>query len=188
MKKEKNKQTLKLTLLLMDIIVLLAIFFGVIFLFEFVIKDILVKYSVNKFFESMRTAQFDLSNAINYIDEKKELPYEENVDKVFDYLKLSTLKRSKYDNSLFITVFPKDENKIIAGKRNNLNLKFNLKDVSYDVFNEKINELSSLKNDKNNKKQIINFITFNFQGRDYIGDANSARSVLKRILTETIQN
>ena len=52
MKDVKNKRTLKLTLLFMDIFVLLAIFLGVIFLFEFVIKDILIRYSVNKFLKA----------------------------------------------------------------------------------------------------------------------------------------
>ena len=40
------KNTMKMTLLFMDVIVLLAVFIGVFFLFEYVIKDILVKYNI----------------------------------------------------------------------------------------------------------------------------------------------
>jgi len=80
-KKENKKQTLKLTLLFMDIIVLVAIFFGVIFLFEFVIKDILVKYSVNKFLKhAYCSIWFNKRNKLYW--GKKDLPYEENVNKV----------------------------------------------------------------------------------------------------------
>ena len=128
----------------------------------------------------MRTTQFDLTNSVNYIDEKTDLPYEENINKVFDYLKLSTLKRSKYDNSIFLVIFPKEENKIIIGKRNNINVKYNLKDVKYDYFNNKINEINALKYNKNLNKNNLNYFTFNFQGSNYIGDAEFSNAKIRK--------
>jgi hypothetical protein len=179
MEKTESKKTLRLTLLMMDIIVLLSIFAGVIFLFEYVIKDILMRYSINKFYESMKTTQFDISNSMTYIDEKKDMPYEEYVNKVFDYVKLSALKRSKYDNSIFITIFPKEQNKIIVGKRNNINLKYNLKDADYNFFKDKIEELTQIRNQKNISRKV-NHIVFDFQGREYIGIAEYSNSPVKK--------
>ncbi|MBN1469875.1 MAG: adenylate/guanylate cyclase domain-containing protein, partial [Fusobacteriaceae bacterium] len=160
----------------MDIITILIFSLGVIFLFEYLIKDILIKNSISKFYENINKVQFDLINSISYIEEKKEMPYEENIDKVFEYLKLSALKRSKYNNSLFLTVFPEEQNKVVAGKRNNLNIKYNLKGDEYNLFKSKIEELIS--NKKNNK--IVDYIDFNFQGRKYIGIAEVVKKGVKK--------
>lgn len=175
-RKKKTKTKLKLNLLFMDIISILIFTFGVIFLFEFLIKDVLIKNCINKFHENIDTVQFDLINSISYIDEKKEMPYQENIDKVFEYLKLSALKRSKYNNSLFLIVFPDEQKKVIAGKCNNLNIKYELNGNEYNLFKGKIEKF--INNKKNNK--IVNYIDFDFQGRKYIGIVEPVKIGIKK--------
>ena len=162
------KRNLKKSMLIVDFIVLLAIFFSVFVLFELVIKNILISYSVNKFHESMRTTQFDFSNSISYIEEKNELSYNDYVKEVFDYLKLSTLKRAKYDNSIIAIIFPEEENITIIGKRDDPEIKLDPKSIDYEYFKNTI-----IKEKDTSKKKIIekNYVSFNFDGKQYIGIA-----------------
>jgi class 3 adenylate cyclase len=173
------KNTMKMTLLFMDVIVLLAVFIGVFFLFEYVIKDILVKYNSNKFTESMKITQFDLINAVNYIENKNDLPYNKNITMIFEYLKTSTLKRSKYDNSIFLAVFPKDQNHTIAGKRNNPDLAFNPEGTDYDSFQEKIERIRQ-NTVHNETDPFPSTISFDFQGSRYIGTAQYAEIGIRK--------
>ena len=176
-KKEIQKKDLKLTLLIMDIFVLLSIFIAIIFMFEMVIKNLLVDYSINKFYESIRTTQFDLSNSISYVEEKKELDYKDNVIKVFEYIKLSTLKRSKYDNSIVAIIFPKEDNYILAGKRNALDL-----NVSQDVFDFKLfqNKIKEMQENITKKNQAKKYIDFNFSEGSFIGIAQYSATGIRK--------
>ena len=176
LKNDKRKEALRLNLLFMDIVAILAIFLGVLFVFEYLIKDMLIRNSVDKFVDNVKITQFDLLTSLNYIENKKELPYEESINDVFDYLKLSALKRSKFDNSLFLAVFPKEADKIIAGTRNNLKITYNSKEDLYGFFKNKIEELSK---NKVNRKGGLNYLSFNFQGKNYLGIAEAAGSGIK---------
>ncbi len=161
---KKIKKNLKLSLLLMDFAILFIIFVSVFLLFEFVIKKIMINYSIDKFYESMRTSQFDLSNSINYIEEKKELPYKQFVDEIFDYLKLSALKRAKYDGSLFAVILPADEKYLTVGIRMNPSINLDSKYFDYKFFKNRID--SGAKSGNNTFKE---YVTFNVKNSSYIG-------------------
>ncbi len=164
-----KKKNLKLTLLFMDIIVLLLIFIFVYFVFEFVIKKLLITYNVNKFYGIIGTTQSDLSNALNYIDEKEALSYDSSINSTFDYLILSTLKRSKYDNSIVAIIFPGDEGFIKVGKKNEPNVVFYKEKFNYNYINEVLN-----------KRKKENYITFDFNGKKYIGIAQESNRGIKK--------
>lgn len=172
-----QKKDLKMTLLIMDIFVLLSIFIAVIFMFEMVIKNLLVEYSTNKFYESIRTTQFDLSNSMSYIEEKKELDYKSNALKVFEYIKLSTLKRAKYDNSIIAIIFPEEENLIIMGKRNDKDMSFDSKSFDFNEFDKKIKQVEEAVKSKGREKK---YIDFNFKEGNFIGIAQYSSTGIRK--------
>lgn len=164
-----KKKNLKLTLLFMDIIVLLLIFIFVWFVFEFVIKKLLITYNVSKFYGILGTTQSDLSNALNYIEDKEALPYDNSIKSTFDYLILSTLKRSKYDNSIVAIIFPEDDGFIKVGKKNDPNVIFYKEKFNYNYINEVLN-----------KRKKENYIIFDFNGKKYIGIAQESSLGIKK--------
>jgi len=177
------KKNLKLSLLLMDAVIFLIILVSIYFLFDLVIKKILIRYNIEKFYESMRTTQFDLSNSVSYIEEKKELEYKKFIIDIFDYLKLSTLKRAKYDNSIIAFIFPEEENLLIIGKRNDIDIKFDKKNIEdYEYFK---NEIEKSKTNIQSELKIKEYVTFNFKGKKYIGIANySEIGIRKKLLRD----
>ncbi len=151
----------------MDVFVFVAFFFAVGALFEFVIKNILLNYNIDKFYENIRTVQFDISNSMDYLVNKEEMPYEQYVNDILNYTKLSALKRSKYDNSAFLIISDQNENIGIAGKKNNPEIKII---PGQAIYNEIIKKLTLIKNSNTNKK-TDRHIEFGFEGRKYIGAA-----------------
>ncbi len=135
------KKRLQFSLLFLDIITLLSIFVFIYVIFEIEIKKILVNYSIEKFYENMRTTQFDFTNSVTYLEEKKDLPYEDSVKGIVDYLKKSTIKRAKYDESVFIALFPPGENLIFGGKKNDIELVIKPEDFDYDKIRGDIDSL-----------------------------------------------
>ncbi len=158
----------------MDLVVLIIIFVSVYFLFELVINKILISYSVDRFYESMKTTQFDLNNAVAYIEEKKELPYKKFADEIFSYVKLSTLKRAKYDNSIAAFIFPEKENYLVIGEKKRPELKINVKDVNFNNYTNNIVGDSEAAGEGNK-----NYIEFNIEGRSYIGIAEYSQAGIR---------
>ncbi|MBN2545180.1 MAG: adenylate/guanylate cyclase domain-containing protein [Spirochaetes bacterium] len=185
-KKIKNKTTIKLSLIIMDVFVFAAFFFAVGALFEFVIKNILLNYNIEKFYENLRTVQFDISNSMDYLENKEEMSYEEYVIDILNYAKLSALKRSKYDNSVFIIISDENENIRIAGKKNNPEIR-NIPGQA--LYKDIINKFEKIKN-TNPRKNTNRHIEFSFESKKYIGAAEfmstGIRSQLKRENSEKI--
>lgn len=169
------KKNLKSSLFLTDFAVLVTIFFCVYLLFEFVINKILIDYSIDKFYDSMRSTQFDLNNSMSYIEDKKELDYSRSAEETFDYIKISTLKRSRYDNSIFALVFPEDGEDPVFGERKQPDIKMENKYVSFDNFNKQLE-----KNVTNTS--TTNYIEFTIKGKNYIGIAAYSESGIRKSL------
>lgn len=204
------RQNLKRSMFILDLIVLLAIFFSVYILFELVIKKILINYSVNKFYESMRTTQFDIANSITYIEEKRELNYEKHTKEVLNYLKISTLKRSRYDNSIMAITFPsEDMNEEITekdiGKEKKETKEADVLEGEEEAasesdafviagkrnepdfeFNPKYFKYDKFKKEierqeaEENTLTKRNYVTFNVKGRQYIGIAKFSDMGLRK--------
>ncbi len=172
-----KKKNLKITLLFMDIIVFILILIFIIFVFEVVIKKLLITYNVNKFVENMRTTQFDLSNAVNYIEEKEGLPYDKSVKTTFNYVLISSLKRSKYDNSITGIFFPEEDNYIKIGKRNDIEVIFDKEKINYNYINDKILEKEEQEKQKKKKEKHI---IFEFNGKKYIGLAQISETGIRK--------
>lgn len=164
-----KKKNLKLTLLFMDIIVLLLILVFVFFVFEFVIKKLLIDYNISKFYGILGTTQSDLSNALNYIEDKEALPYDSSINSTFEYLILSTLNRSKYDNSIVSIIFPEEYGFIKVGKKNDPNVVFYKEKFNYTYINDLLN-----------KRKKENYIIFEFNGKKYIGIAQESGIGIKK--------
>lgn len=176
------KKNLKSSLFLMDFLVLVTIFACVYLLFEFVINKILVDYSVDKFYESMRSAQVDLNNSLSFLDEKKELDYKKSAMEIFDYLKLSELKRAQYDNSVFEAVFPDSENYAVIGVRKQPDLSGAGNYPLYDTLKKMIDKnAAQATNDSSAKK----YVEFGFNGISYIGIASYSETGVRRSFERT---
>ncbi|MGA2142821.1 MAG: adenylate/guanylate cyclase domain-containing protein, partial [Brevinematales bacterium] len=176
------KKNLKSSLFLMDFLVLVTIFACVYLLFEFVINKILVDYSVDKFYDSMRSAQVDLNNSLAFLDEKKELDYKKSAMEIFDYLKISVLKRAQYDNSVFEAVFPDSENYAVIGIRKQPDLSGAGNFTLYDTLKKMIDKnTAQATNDSSAKK----YIEFGFNGLNYIGIAAYSETGIRKSFERT---
>jgi class 3 adenylate cyclase/disulfide oxidoreductase YuzD len=166
----------------MDFLVLVTIFACVYLLFEFVINKILVDYSVDKFYDSMRSAQVDLNNSLAFLDEKKELDYKKSAMEIFDYLKISVLKRAQYDNSVFEAVFPDSENYAVIGIRKQPDLSGAGNFTLYDTLKKMIDKnTAQATNDSSAKK----YIEFGFNGLNYIGIAAYSETGIRKSFERT---
>jgi len=156
----------------MDFAVLVTIFACVYLLFEFVINKILISYNIDKFYDSMKSTQIDLNNSIAYLEEKKELDYVKSGNEIFDYIKLSSLKRAKYDNSIFAAIFPKEENHLVIGERKQPDIEVKDNYFDYNAFKKMIEENSQNSNNS--------YIEFSFNGNNYIGIAEYTEAGIRK--------
>lgn len=160
----------------MDFVVLVTIFVCVFLLFEFVINKILINYSIDKFYDGMRGTQFDLNNSISYLEEKKELTYTKSAEDIFNYIKLSTLKKAKYDNSIFAILFPKEEDYLVIGERKQPDIKIDKKYITFDDIKKKL-EQNTVTSNNNSAKD---YIEFSIRGKNYIGIASYSESGIRK--------
>lgn len=135
------KRRLQISLLFLDVITLLSIFVFIYIIFEVEIKKILIDYSIEKFYENMRTTQFDFTNAISYLEDKKELSYDKSITQIINYLKTSTLKRSKYDDTIFVALSPQSDSFIFGGSKSDLDLELTINDFDIDKIRFEIDKL-----------------------------------------------
>ena len=171
--KLKKKKNLKTSLLLSDAILIIIIFFSIYILFETVIKKILIIYNIDNFYENTKEASFDLSNSLLYLEEKRELPYKPYINEILNYIKLSSLKRTRFNNSLVAIILPEQENLLIAGRKNKIDFTEKNDFFKYDQFKKLI-----IKNKEEDKKYII----FNVDGKQYIGVANILEQGIRKNL------
>ncbi|MCK4797593.1 MAG: hypothetical protein KAT05_09440, partial [Spirochaetes bacterium] len=137
------------------------------------IKKILIIYNIDNFYENTKEASFDLSNSLLYLEEKRELPYKPYINEILNYIKLSSLKRTRFNNSLVAIILPEQENLLIAGRKNKIDFTEKNDFFKYDQFKKLI-----IKNKEEDKKYII----FNVDGKQYIGVANILEQGIRKNL------
>lgn len=159
------RKRLSRSLLYYDIIALLFIFISVFIVFESVIKKMFVSYGEERFLNHVETAQFDLSTGINSLEEKGTLDYKLFTDECFNYLKMSYLRKAKYDESIIMFIFP--NNTIYGGSKTDPD-KISAQGVYYDKFL------------KSSESKSNGLFQFKLDGKKYIGLVELSRTGIRK--------
>jgi class 3 adenylate cyclase len=174
-----NKKNLRVILIIWDIAGIILIAFSVFMMFETVIKKMLIDSKVNEYFEIINNIQVEYKNSTDFLNAKPNLPYKESITEILNYLKLSALKKSKFENNLVMILSRDASLEYLAGLRNNRNLALKKDDIDYKNFylsaakiplkiSIKDYKLLESKLDKNDIKHIEYFYKISEKSKSYM--------------------
>lgn len=165
-----KKKRLTKSLLFYDIMIFIFIFIAVNGIFELIIKKMMFDAKIEKINDKLVSMQYDFATAMNSLEEKSVLPYKDNFALISEYLKLITLKRAPYDDSMTAIILP-DDMGVFTGIKQNIDIDYDIVDFDYDTFlsildrritvlsrddyNNVLNNLKNLELDDEKKRNTI---------------------------------